>query len=267
MTDRVHEGDEPLIDPDCAGGKCGSCVGGPCEHECHSASKHEPEEVKDKFYGHERRECGEHRTVGKRAWCLDCSEWCSPAVPCVRCEMPTMREELEAAQKEIARLRAGEAEDPGHYSTQPTPEQWIRRFNDQTPEARKYVAEAVLKRANDAIGCTEGRHEERLAKLQEERDTFLVLLYRAVVEMHPIYANTSFRGQGIGGQAMTPGCLHNYPYTEEEFAWQAELSHTLGQHFEDIKRIQAEREKINPFESAEERKEDHGDVDRDPSAG
>lgn len=27
--------DERLIDPDCAGGKCGSCVGGPCQHECH----------------------------------------------------------------------------------------------------------------------------------------------------------------------------------------------------------------------------------------
>ncbi|WP_395109824.1 hypothetical protein [Actinomadura sp. SCN-SB] len=26
---------EPLIDPDCRDGKCGSCVGGPCEHECH----------------------------------------------------------------------------------------------------------------------------------------------------------------------------------------------------------------------------------------
>ena len=26
---------EPLIDPDCRDGKCGSCVGGPCEHACH----------------------------------------------------------------------------------------------------------------------------------------------------------------------------------------------------------------------------------------
>lgn len=26
---------EPLIDPDCAAGKCGSCVGDPCEHYCH----------------------------------------------------------------------------------------------------------------------------------------------------------------------------------------------------------------------------------------
>ncbi|MGH3382673.1 MAG: hypothetical protein ACRDP6_48890 [Actinoallomurus sp.] len=25
-----------LIDPDCRDGKCGSCVGGPCEHDCHT---------------------------------------------------------------------------------------------------------------------------------------------------------------------------------------------------------------------------------------
>lgn len=29
---------EPLIDPDCAAGKCSSCVGGPCEHDCHQKS-------------------------------------------------------------------------------------------------------------------------------------------------------------------------------------------------------------------------------------
>lgn len=28
-------GRDLLIDPDCASGKCGSCVGGPCEHSCH----------------------------------------------------------------------------------------------------------------------------------------------------------------------------------------------------------------------------------------
>jgi hypothetical protein len=27
--------DGGLIDPDCRDGKCGSCVGGPCEHDCH----------------------------------------------------------------------------------------------------------------------------------------------------------------------------------------------------------------------------------------
>lgn len=29
---------EPLIDPDCRDGKCGSCFGGPCEHHCHKGA-------------------------------------------------------------------------------------------------------------------------------------------------------------------------------------------------------------------------------------
>jgi hypothetical protein len=29
---------EPLLDPDCRDGKCGSCVGGLCEHGCHSTA-------------------------------------------------------------------------------------------------------------------------------------------------------------------------------------------------------------------------------------
>lgn len=33
----VAEGNGPLLDPDCRDGKCGSCIGGPCEHECHTA--------------------------------------------------------------------------------------------------------------------------------------------------------------------------------------------------------------------------------------
>lgn len=38
------------------------------------------------FYGFQSRDCGEHRTVGPhRAWCYDCSEWCYPKAPCVRC--------------------------------------------------------------------------------------------------------------------------------------------------------------------------------------
>lgn len=44
------------------------------------------------FIGHEPRECGEHRTVGAyRAWCFQCSEWCYPESPCVRCEIAQLR--------------------------------------------------------------------------------------------------------------------------------------------------------------------------------
>lgn len=37
------------------------------------------------FHGFQARDCGEHRTVGTRAWCHDCSEWCYPSTPCARC--------------------------------------------------------------------------------------------------------------------------------------------------------------------------------------
>src|ERR1044072_856068 len=36
VSDRRPAMPEPLIDPDCRDGKCGSCVGGPCEHDCHT---------------------------------------------------------------------------------------------------------------------------------------------------------------------------------------------------------------------------------------
>jgi hypothetical protein len=37
---KANAGPEPLIDPDCRGGKCSSCVGGPCEHHCHKEPTH-----------------------------------------------------------------------------------------------------------------------------------------------------------------------------------------------------------------------------------
>lgn len=45
-----------------------------------------------RFFGHEPRECGEHRTVGShRAWCHSCSEWCYPTIPCNGCAIIGLR--------------------------------------------------------------------------------------------------------------------------------------------------------------------------------
>lgn len=55
------------------------------------------------FVGHADRECGEHRTVGYRAWCFTCSEWCYPDWPCKGCELPALRAEVEALRAELAR--------------------------------------------------------------------------------------------------------------------------------------------------------------------
>jgi hypothetical protein len=49
----------------------------------------------ERFEGHDGRECGEHRTLGGRAWCYDCSEYCYPSQPCSGCELPSLRAEVE----------------------------------------------------------------------------------------------------------------------------------------------------------------------------
>ena len=49
------------------------------------------------FQGFDDRECGDHRTVGSRAWCHVDGEWCYPYIPCRGCEIPRLRRVFEAA--------------------------------------------------------------------------------------------------------------------------------------------------------------------------
>jgi hypothetical protein len=55
-----------------------------------------------RFEGRQPRECGEHHSVGSRAWCFDDSEWCSgyPEGACRGCELPRLRDDLEARIKD-----------------------------------------------------------------------------------------------------------------------------------------------------------------------
>lgn len=50
---------------------------------------------KGRWEGFEQRECGEHRTLGGRAWCFDCREYCAPGTPCLGCEVTRLRAGLE----------------------------------------------------------------------------------------------------------------------------------------------------------------------------
>lgn len=53
-------------------------------------------DTRPNFEGHAERECGEHRTAGPhRAWCFDCTEWCSATAPCKGCEVPQLLDEIE----------------------------------------------------------------------------------------------------------------------------------------------------------------------------
>ena len=58
------------------------------------------------FEGHAGRECGEHRTVGGRAWCHDDSEWCYPGLPCRGCELPQLRAEMKRLRERIGEVVA-----------------------------------------------------------------------------------------------------------------------------------------------------------------
>jgi hypothetical protein len=55
-----------------------------------------------------------------------------------------MKARAENAEAALDRLRAGEADTPGNPYDWPTPAQWIRRWNDATPEMRLAIAEAVI---------------------------------------------------------------------------------------------------------------------------
>lgn len=89
------------------------------------------------FEGHEHRECGEHRTVGPhRAWCYDCEEWCYPSWPCVRCQLPSIKNHLAIADQllwrawiVLANVTAGKGEESERREWYEAVHQW-RRVKD-----------------------------------------------------------------------------------------------------------------------------------------
>jgi hypothetical protein len=71
---------------------------------------------KGNFLGYEPRECGEHRTVGAhRAWCFDCSEWCSPLVPCARCGTTAWGEAVAYAIERLKIILGSTSVDQIHH--------------------------------------------------------------------------------------------------------------------------------------------------------
>lgn len=59
-------------------------------------------ETEPNWEGRTVRSCGEHRTTGGRAWCLDCGEWCYQTAPCTGCARPQLRD-LAALLRRIAK--------------------------------------------------------------------------------------------------------------------------------------------------------------------
>ena len=62
----------------------------------------EAQEETVKWYGHAHPE--EHRTVGDRAWCLTCGEWCYQTAFCRCCTAPPDTQ-IAALERELVALR------------------------------------------------------------------------------------------------------------------------------------------------------------------
>jgi hypothetical protein len=82
---------------------------------------------------------------------LPCADWCYAC-------------KLEKAEAEVKRLRAGEEEGYSQI-VDPTPGQWIRRWNQAGPEERLEVADHIMRNMARADTCRNNGHTERLAEL------------------------------------------------------------------------------------------------------
>ena len=61
--------------------------------------------VEANWNGVEQRECGEHQSTGRRAWCFGCTEWCYGDIPCRGCELPGLRAEIKRLKLLVGRGR------------------------------------------------------------------------------------------------------------------------------------------------------------------
>lgn len=86
-------------------------------------------------------------------------------------------------------------------------------------DAMRVIAErrrATLARIASAAGVDPDKVSEQgvaeaVQATAEQRDELASLLYLVLFELHPVNANTSRHGRGIGGQAMTWSCLVTDP--------------------------------------------------------
>ncbi|WP_243718719.1 hypothetical protein [Actinomadura sp. KC06] len=69
---------------------------------------------------------------------------------------------------EAARLHEGEDPTPRDPGCEPTPGQWLHRFNSAPPQQRLTWAEDILRHARDSSRCRfEMRHEDQISELSD----------------------------------------------------------------------------------------------------
>lgn len=88
----------------------------------------------------------EHRTVGYRAWCHDCLEWCYPEQPCIRCVEPSKDAHIAALE---ARVKALE-EAASKYREGLEVIERLSAWTDSDLETAQFNA-AAYKRDGDAL--------------------------------------------------------------------------------------------------------------------
>jgi hypothetical protein len=79
------------------------------------------------------------------------------------------------AEAEIARLRAGESDEPVPEGTQPTPGQLLRRLHDAPLDDRLLILARILDNATEAAACFERNHDGRIRSQQAELDATRLL--------------------------------------------------------------------------------------------
>ncbi|WP_188188012.1 hypothetical protein [Nonomuraea sp. SYSU D8015] len=111
--------------------------------------------------------------------------------------------ECRRALAEVARLRAGEADDLPTPGTNYTPAQWIHRWNDATPEERLTRAEHILADTVTASRCIAADHDGAVAENEHLR--CLHVRARAVAES---WRAAGMRRADEDGDSMWVGLAH-----------------------------------------------------------
>ena len=101
--------------------------------------------VDEEFYGHDGRYCGEHRTLGARAWCYDCSQYCYRSDGCDGCRRPQEEAEHEALQTRA--LTAEQALERADELARAVAKEWLLPSNSSErlrEAAQSYLASRAL---------------------------------------------------------------------------------------------------------------------------
>ncbi|MEU8040900.1 hypothetical protein [Streptosporangium sp. NPDC049078] len=107
----------------------------------------------------------------------------------VRTSCDEMNERAQAAEAEVARLRAGESPNPAPEGVQLTPAQWIHRWNQATADERLAKVEQIFNDGAAVIRCQQQDHGAALHELADAQQ--IINRIRQLADVYNHGANTS----------------------------------------------------------------------------